>query len=83
VHATDQDFQMLGKEHALLVPNHSYDVDWLMGAIFIQNLGTLGVSRVYADELNTIISILCDNPSTTTKIKFRIFIRPLGGNISQ
>lgn len=33
-----------GKEHAYLIMNHRYEVDWLIGWIFCERIGLLGVS---------------------------------------
>lgn len=32
-----------GKEHGYLIMNHTYDVDWLIGWIFCERVGVLGV----------------------------------------
>ena len=33
-----------GKEHACLVMNHRYDVDWIVGWVFCERIRVLGVS---------------------------------------
>ena len=43
VYTSDESFQNWGKEHALIVMNHSYEVDWLMGWIVADRANTLGV----------------------------------------
>ncbi|KAL2485464.1 1-acyl-sn-glycerol-3-phosphate acyltransferase 2 [Abeliophyllum distichum] len=35
-------FELLGKEHALLISNHRSDIDWLIGWILAQRAGCLG-----------------------------------------
>jgi lysophosphatidic acid acyltransferase / lysophosphatidylinositol acyltransferase len=32
-----------GKEHGYLIMNHAYDIDWLMGWVFCERIGLLGV----------------------------------------
>uniref|UniRef100_A0A1B6DHQ2 Phospholipid/glycerol acyltransferase domain-containing protein n=1 Tax=Clastoptera arizonana TaxID=38151 RepID=A0A1B6DHQ2_9HEMI len=39
-----------GKEHAYLVMNHRYDIDWLMGWVFCERLGVLGNCKAYAKK---------------------------------
>ena len=34
----------MGKEHAVIIMNHSYEIDWLLGWIMIERSGLLGVS---------------------------------------
>ncbi|CAI9761629.1 unnamed protein product [Fraxinus pennsylvanica] len=35
-------FELLGKEHALLISNHKSDIDWLVGWVLAQRTGCLG-----------------------------------------
>lgn len=37
-----QTFEMMGKEHALLICNHRSDIDWLVGWVIAQRAGCLG-----------------------------------------
>jgi len=39
-----------GKEHAYLVMNHRYDVDWLVGWIFCERIRVLGNCKAYAKK---------------------------------
>ncbi|XP_075232638.1 1-acyl-sn-glycerol-3-phosphate acyltransferase gamma-like [Lycorma delicatula] len=39
-----------GKEHAYLVMNHRYDVDWLVGWIFCDRIKVLGNCKAYAKK---------------------------------
>ena len=39
-----EDLSNLGKEHAIVIMNHKYDIDWLMGWILAERHGILGVS---------------------------------------
>lgn len=41
----------LGKEHCLLLVNHSYDIDWLMGWSLCEKLGVLGNCKAYAKKV--------------------------------
>ena len=38
---------MIGKEHSIVLMNHKYDIDWLMGWILSERLAMLGVSDYY------------------------------------
>lgn len=40
-----------GKEHTLLVMNHSYEVDWLFGWSFCDKIGVLGNCKAYAKKV--------------------------------
>lgn len=42
VYAEDETFELLGKEHALVISNHNSDFDWLVGWILAQRSGCLG-----------------------------------------
>lgn len=42
VYAEDETFELLGKEHALVISNHNSDLDWLVGWILAQRSGCLG-----------------------------------------
>ncbi|KAI4340542.1 hypothetical protein MLD38_025367 [Melastoma candidum] len=42
MHMDRQSFEMMGKEHALLVCNHRSDIDWLVGWLIAQRAGVLG-----------------------------------------
>jgi len=43
-----EDLSVIGKEHAIIIMNHKYDIDWLMGWIIAERHGVLGSSKVYA-----------------------------------
>lgn len=43
-----EDVSKVGKEHAIIIMNHKYDIDWLMGWIIAERFGVLGSSKVYA-----------------------------------
>ncbi|KAG8389013.1 hypothetical protein BUALT_Bualt02G0185200 [Buddleja alternifolia] len=40
--ADKETFELLGKEHALLICNHRSDIDWLVGWVLAQRAGCLG-----------------------------------------
>ena len=41
-----QDFdKYFGKEHAYLLMNHSYEIDWLIGWVFCDRIRCLGVNK--------------------------------------
>ncbi|XP_062171892.1 1-acyl-sn-glycerol-3-phosphate acyltransferase 2-like [Alnus glutinosa] len=42
VYTDSETFQLMGKEHALLICNHRSDIDWLVGWIVAQRSGCLG-----------------------------------------
>ncbi|TYH32117.1 hypothetical protein ES288_A01G225900v1 [Gossypium darwinii] len=44
VFADNESFNLMGKEHALLLPNHRSDIDWLVGWVLAQRSGCLGSS---------------------------------------
>ena len=40
---SDKDFEFVNKEHCIVIMNHKYDIDWLMGWIICQRTGLLPV----------------------------------------
>ncbi|KAJ4766854.1 1-acyl-sn-glycerol-3-phosphate acyltransferase 3 [Rhynchospora pubera] len=42
LYADSETFNLMGKEHALLVSNHRSDIDWLVGWVLAQRAGCLG-----------------------------------------
>ncbi|KAL5766591.1 hypothetical protein ACOSP7_017208 [Xanthoceras sorbifolium] len=42
VYADAETFELMGKEHALLICNHRSDIDWLIGWVLAQRKGCLG-----------------------------------------
>ncbi|XP_041028549.1 1-acyl-sn-glycerol-3-phosphate acyltransferase 2 [Juglans microcarpa x Juglans regia] len=42
VYADHETFQLMGKEHALVLSNHRSDIDWLIGWVIAQRSGCLG-----------------------------------------
>ncbi len=37
-----EDYEMIGKEHALVLPNHHSDIDWMIDGSFVKELQYLG-----------------------------------------
>ncbi|XP_021894090.1 1-acyl-sn-glycerol-3-phosphate acyltransferase 3-like [Carica papaya] len=44
VFADAETFQLMGKEHALVICNHRSDIDWLVGWVIAQRAGCLGTA---------------------------------------
>ncbi|XP_028413146.1 1-acyl-sn-glycerol-3-phosphate acyltransferase delta-like [Dendronephthya gigantea] len=42
-----EDYDKLGKEHALVLPNHRSDIDWMIGWIICERTGILGGTKCY------------------------------------
>ncbi|OEL24616.1 1-acyl-sn-glycerol-3-phosphate acyltransferase PLS1 [Dichanthelium oligosanthes] len=42
LHADEETYRLMGKEHALVISNHQSDIDWLIGWILAQRSGCLG-----------------------------------------
>ncbi|XP_062204265.1 1-acyl-sn-glycerol-3-phosphate acyltransferase PLS1-like isoform X2 [Phragmites australis] len=42
LHADQETYELMGKEHALIISNHRSDIDWLIGWILAQRSGCLG-----------------------------------------
>lgn len=40
-----------GKEHAILLLNHTYEIDWVMGWLVCDRVGVLGNARVYVKKI--------------------------------
>lgn len=41
----------IGKEHTLLLMNHTYEIDWLVGWMFCEKAGVLGNCKAYAKKV--------------------------------
>lgn len=48
----------LGKEHVLLLMNHTYDIDWLIGWMLCEKLGVLGNCKAYAKKAISYIPVI-------------------------
>lgn len=52
LHISKKDYEQCGKEHGLLIMNHTYETDWLLGWMFTEKIGVLGVSILISQYLN-------------------------------
>ena len=43
-----EDYEKIGNESAMLMPNHRSDIDWLVGYIIAERKGILGVCKHFA-----------------------------------
>lgn len=48
----------LGKEHTLLLMNHTYDIDWLIGWMLCEKVGVLGNCKAYAKKVIQYIPVI-------------------------
>lgn len=48
---TEEDWKLAGKEHILLMMNHTYEVDWLFGWFYTEKAGWLGNCKAYAKKV--------------------------------
>ena len=59
VYANKEDFKKyFGKEHGYLIMNHAYDVDWLVGWIFCERVGVLGVGNISISKTHLLFYIV-------------------------
>ncbi|XP_046847783.1 1-acyl-sn-glycerol-3-phosphate acyltransferase delta-like [Xenia sp. Carnegie-2017] len=42
-----EDYDLIGKEHCLVLPNHRSDIDWMIGWILCERTGILGGAKCY------------------------------------
>jgi lysophosphatidic acid acyltransferase / lysophosphatidylinositol acyltransferase len=45
VYCKKEDFEHFGSEHSLVIMNHSYEIDWLVGWLLLEKTGGLGCTR--------------------------------------
>lgn len=45
IYCKKEDYEKIGKEHNFTLINHSYEIDWLTGWLFIEKFGGLGCTR--------------------------------------
>jgi lysophosphatidic acid acyltransferase/lysophosphatidylinositol acyltransferase len=50
VYISKEDLETCGKTHGLLLMNHYYEIDWLMGWVFCEKVGVLGNCKAYAKK---------------------------------
>ncbi|KAK3035170.1 hypothetical protein RJ639_032843, partial [Escallonia herrerae] len=51
-------FQMLGKEHALVICNHKSDIDWLVGWVLAQRSGCLGSTLAVMKKSSKLLPVI-------------------------
>uniref|UniRef100_U5EUZ3 Putative lysophosphatidic acid acyltransferase lpaat n=1 Tax=Corethrella appendiculata TaxID=1370023 RepID=U5EUZ3_9DIPT len=51
IYISKEDLEYCGKEHTLLLMNHSYEIDWLVGWMFCEKVGVLGNCKAYAKKV--------------------------------
>lgn len=58
IHVSPEDASYFGKEHALLIMNHNYDVEWLMGWVVGDRYSVLGNCKVYAKKILKYVPVI-------------------------
>jgi len=47
IYVDPNDAKYINREHALYLPNHRYEIDWLVALVVNRYLGFLGVKRIF------------------------------------
>lgn len=47
-----------GKEHVMIIQNHSYEIDWLCGWMFADKVGCLGNCKAYAKKAISFVPVM-------------------------
>ncbi|CAN4123348.1 unnamed protein product [Withania somnifera] len=58
VYADPETFNLMGKEHALVIANHRSDIDWLVGWILAQRSGCLGSSLAVMKKSSKLLPVI-------------------------
>ncbi|KAG1661203.1 1-acyl-sn-glycerol-3-phosphate acyltransferase gamma [Nymphon striatum] len=58
MHTAPENVKFIGKEHAVLIMNHKYDVEWVMGWVMAERYNVLGNCRVYAKKVLKYIPVI-------------------------
>ncbi|XP_055801272.1 1-acyl-sn-glycerol-3-phosphate acyltransferase 2 [Solanum dulcamara] len=58
VYADPEMFNLMGKEHALVIANHRSDIDWLVGWILAQRSGCLGSSLAVMKKSSKLLPVI-------------------------
>lgn len=53
-----ESFQLMGKEHALVISNHKSDIDWLVGWVLAQRSGCLGSALAVAKKSSKFLPVI-------------------------
>ncbi|XP_018014674.1 1-acyl-sn-glycerol-3-phosphate acyltransferase delta [Hyalella azteca] len=51
VYTDPEDRKLWGREHSLIIMNHTYEVDWLMGWMVADRCGVLGAAKVFVKKM--------------------------------
>ncbi|ETN67995.1 1-acylglycerol-3-phosphate acyltransferase [Anopheles darlingi] len=51
LYISDEDMKHCGTEHVLLLMNHTYEIDWLIGWMFCEKVRVLGNCKAYAKKV--------------------------------
>ncbi|PHT97468.1 1-acyl-sn-glycerol-3-phosphate acyltransferase 2 [Capsicum chinense] len=58
VYADPETFNLMGKEHSLVIANHRSDIDWLVGWILAQRSGCLGSSLAVMKKSSKLLPVI-------------------------
>ncbi|KAL2466146.1 1-acyl-sn-glycerol-3-phosphate acyltransferase 2 [Abeliophyllum distichum] len=58
LYTDSETFKLMGKEHALLIPNHRSDIDWLVGWVLAQRSGCLGSSLAVMKNSSKLLPVI-------------------------
>lgn len=58
VYMDPKEFNLMGKEHALVIANHRSDIDWLVGWILAQRSGCLGSSLAVMKKSSKLLPVI-------------------------
>lgn len=58
LYMTPEDLEVSRHNHGLLLMNHSYEVDWLMGWMFCDSVGILGNCKAFAKKVIQYIPVV-------------------------
>ncbi|XP_017477791.1 PREDICTED: 1-acyl-sn-glycerol-3-phosphate acyltransferase gamma-like [Rhagoletis zephyria] len=50
--------KLCGKEHVMIIQNHSYEIDWLCGWMFADKVGCLGNCKAYAKKVISYVPVM-------------------------
>lgn len=58
LYAKPEDITKSGKDHGLLIMNHTYEIDWLIGWKYCNMIGCLGNCKAYAKKVIQYIPVV-------------------------
>lgn len=58
LYITPEDLELSKKNHGLLIMNHTYEVDWLMGWLYCDMIGVVGNCKAYAKKVIQYIPVV-------------------------